>query len=77
MVEVALAQVEARCARGGQYHIAGLYHANRSLKDSSQVSDKIEIRNFDIAKVKIESIKSKLKFITVMLGRYLLSKNSR
>jgi len=37
MVEVALAQVEARCARGGQYHIAGLYHANRSIKDSSQV----------------------------------------
>jgi len=37
MVEVALAQVEARCARGGQYHIAGFYHANRSLKDSSQV----------------------------------------
>lgn len=37
MVEVALAQVEARCARGGQHHIAGFYHANRSMKDSSQV----------------------------------------
>ena len=37
MIEVALAQVEARCARGGQHHIAGFYHANRSMKDSSQV----------------------------------------
>ena len=39
MVEVALAQVEARCARGGdsRLHIAGLYHANRSMKDSTQV----------------------------------------
>ena len=39
MVEVALAQVEARCARGGdsRLHIAGFYHANRSMKDSTQV----------------------------------------
>ena len=37
MVEVALAQVEARCARRGQYHIAGYYHANRSMKDATQV----------------------------------------
>ena len=62
MVEVALAQVEARCARGGQYHIAGLYHANRSLKDSSQVSDKIEIRNFDIAKNRIDTIKTQIYY---------------
>ena len=37
MVEVALAQVEARCTRRGQYHIAGYYHANRSMKDATQV----------------------------------------